>query len=89
MNYDITFTDDGERALTRLEAEAQERVTQKLRQIATSEYRHPTDWDFKRMAGCAEGRFAVADGIRVFADIDESTKTIRIHTVGRRENLYT
>jgi mRNA-degrading endonuclease RelE of RelBE toxin-antitoxin system len=89
MNYDLKFTDCGEQALNRLEGEEQERVRQKLRRIANCQYRHPTDWDFARMDGCAEGRFGITDGLRVFADIDEQRGIIRIHHIGRRENLYT
>jgi mRNA-degrading endonuclease RelE of RelBE toxin-antitoxin system len=89
MNYDLTFTDGGERALTRLESKEQERVEQKLNRIVTCQYRHPTDWHFERMAGCSDGRFCITDGLRVFADIDDQRGIIRIHYIGRRENLYT
>jgi mRNA-degrading endonuclease RelE of RelBE toxin-antitoxin system len=89
MNYELTFTDAAEQALTLLEAGEQERVQQKLNRIANCQYRHPADWDFTQMDGCAEGRFGITDGLRVFADIDEQRGIIRIHHIGRRENLYT
>jgi mRNA-degrading endonuclease RelE of RelBE toxin-antitoxin system len=89
MKYELRFTDDGQKALNSLEREEQQRIARKLNRIATCPYRDPTDWDFVRMGGRAEGRLCITDGIRVFADIDEECGVIRIHKVGRRENLYT
>ena len=89
MNYKLTDTDTGERALARLETEEQERVKQKLNRVATCHYRHPADWDFEQMSGSCEGRFRIAGDLRVLADIDEERGVIRIHNIGRRENLYT
>ncbi|WP_143420577.1 type II toxin-antitoxin system RelE/ParE family toxin [Halorubrum sp. Ib24] len=89
MNYELIFTDQGEKAIDRLETENQERVKQKLNRIANSHYRHPADWDFEQMTGCCEGRFRITGNLRVFADIDEERGIIRIHHIGRRENLYT
>ena len=89
MNYELTFTDGGKRALSRLDPANKERVKQKLTRIATCHYRHPADWDFEQMSGCCEGRFRLTDEFRVFADIDEERGVIRIHHIGRRENLYT
>lgn len=89
MNYKLVFTDNGKRALDRLETEAQRRVKEKLTRIATCDYRHPADWDFKPTS-ChfeGEGRFGAGD-LRVFADIDEERDLIRIYNIGRRENLY-
>lgn len=89
MAYELRFTDRGEEALDRLESEEQNRVEAKLARITTCPYRHPTDWDFERMDGCADGRFKLTDGLRAFADIDDQRGVIRIHRIGRRENLYT
>ncbi|MBB6645919.1 hypothetical protein H5V44_06390 [Halobellus sp. MBLA0160] len=84
------FTGSGEQALNRLETRDQERIKEKLTRIATCDYRHPTDWDFKPTS-ChfeGEGRFGAGD-LRVFVDIDEERGIIRIYNIGRRENLYT
>jgi mRNA-degrading endonuclease RelE of RelBE toxin-antitoxin system len=89
MTYRVSFTDEGETALRALESDERNRVTTKLGRIATCQYRHPSDWNFSRMDGCADGRFEIGDGLRVFADIDERRHLIRIHWIGRRENLYT
>lgn len=89
MKYELTFTDRGKKALTRLDTENQERVKRKLNRIATCHYRHPADWDFEQMPGYCEGRFCITGNLRVFADIDEKHGIIRIHHIGRRENLYT
>lgn len=89
MNYELTFTDRGEQALNQLEKKNQERIKQKLNRIATCHYRHPADWNFEQMPGRCEGRFSITGNLRVFADIDEKRGIIRIHYIGRRENLYT
>lgn len=60
-----------------------------MNRIATSRFRHPTEWDFKRMPGQSDGRFRLADGLRAFVDVDEQAEVIRVHYIGRRENLYT
>lgn len=89
MPYDIVFMADGSEALDRLEPTEQLRVRKKLDRIADSEFREPWEWDFCQMDGCADGRFSIGDRLRVFADIDIGAGLIRIHHVGRRENLYT
>lgn len=88
MPYEIVFTADGSKALESLEHSERDRVRDKMNQIAFSEFRSPRDWDFSQMEGCAEGRFGIGDSLRVFADIDDANGVIRIHNVGRRENLY-
>jgi mRNA-degrading endonuclease RelE of RelBE toxin-antitoxin system len=89
MPYNIVFTTDGSDAFEALEHMEQRQVWKKLDQIAYSEFRDPREWDFCRMEGCADGRFSIGGGLRVFADIDDGASIIRIHHVGRRENLYT
>lgn len=88
MPYDIVFTAAGSEALDQLEPTEQHRVRQKLDQIANSEFREPWEWDFCQMEGCADGRFSIGDRLRAFVDIDIGAGLIRIHYVGRRENLY-
>ncbi|GAB7093443.1 hypothetical protein JCM30237_05950 [Halolamina litorea] len=88
MAYDITYTGSAEEAFEGLEKIEQSYIQKKLNQIATSEFRHPAQWDFKRLEGQAEGRFRIGNGLRVFADIDDTEKTIRIYRTDRRENLY-
>ncbi|QSX00103.1 type II toxin-antitoxin system RelE family toxin [Haloterrigena alkaliphila] len=89
MPYEIVFTADGSEAFNTLEHTEQRQVRKKLVQIAYCEYRNPRDWDYQEMDGCADGRFKVGSGLRVFADIDDRAGVIRIRSVGRRENLYT
>jgi len=89
MRYDIIYTADGSEALDTLEPTEQHQVQNKLDKIAYCEFRDPRDWDYRQMEGCADGRFSVGGGLRVFADIDDAAGVIRIHYVGRRENLYT
>lgn len=88
MAYDITYTGSAEKAFKGLEADEQSYIQKKLNQIASSEFRHPAQWDFKRLEGQAEGRFRIGNGLRVFADIDDTENTIRVHRTDRRENLY-
>ena len=88
MAYDITYTGSAEKGLEELETDEQDYVQKKLNQIASSEFRHPAEWDFKRMEGQAEGRFRIGNGLRIFADINNGEKTIRVHRTARRENLY-
>jgi mRNA-degrading endonuclease RelE of RelBE toxin-antitoxin system len=89
MSYELNFTDRGEETLNRLNSEEKTQVKSKLTRIANCPYRHPTDWDFKQMEGCADGRLRITDGLRAFADIDDRHKIIWIRKIGRRENLYT
>lgn len=89
MPYEIVYTADGSEAFDQLEPTERQQVREKLDEIACSPFRDPWDWDFCRMEGCADGRFSIGKGIRVYADIDAGTGVIRIHHVGRRENLYT
>lgn len=89
MNYEITFTADGRDAFDRLEPTERAQVRKKLDRIAYADFRDPWEWGFCRMKGCADGRLKISDGLRVFADIYENAGVIRIHHVGRRENLYT
>lgn len=88
MAYEITYTGSAEKAFNELEDDEQRHIQKKLNQIASSEFRHPAQWDFKRLDGKADGRFRIGNSIRVFADIDDTTNTIRIHHATRRENLY-
>jgi mRNA interferase RelE/StbE len=88
MAYDITYTGSAEQTFKRLETDEQSYIQQKLNQIASSEFRHPSQWDFKRLEGQAEGRFRIGNDLRVFADINDREKTIRVHGTERRENLY-
>jgi len=88
MAYDITFAGSAEKAFNELETDEQRYVQKKLNQIASSEFRHPAQWDFKHLDGKADGRFRIGDSLRVFADIDDNTNTIRVHQAARRENLY-
>lgn len=87
--YDLEFTERAERAVSALESTERMSVHQKLNRIATSRFRHPTEWDFKRMPGQSDGRLRLPDGLRAFVDINEQTRVIRINYIGRRENLYT
>lgn len=87
MPYEIVYTQDGTDAFDDLEPIEQHQVQEKLAEIADCEFRDPRDWDFCRMEGCADGRFSIGR-LRVFADIDPRAGVIRIHHVGRRENLY-
>jgi mRNA-degrading endonuclease RelE of RelBE toxin-antitoxin system len=89
MSYQLKFTNDGEETMSDLETEERQRVIQKFREIVSCPFRHPTDWDFVEMDGCAEGRFRVGDALRAFADVDDHNEIIRIHQIRRRENLYT
>jgi len=86
--YDVVYTVRGRNSLEELEQGEQGQVRTKLAEIAGSEFRDPWEWDFCRMPGRAEGRFAVGGGLRVYADIEEARSVIRIRFVGRRENLY-
>jgi len=88
MAYDITFTGSAETAFNGLETREQSYIENKLNQIATSEFRHPTQWDFKRLDGQAEGRFRIGNSLRVLADINDTENIILIHHTDRRENLY-
>ncbi len=88
MAYEITFTDSVEKTFKRMRTDERCYIQKKLNEIASSELRHPTQWDFKRLDGKADGRFRIGNGLRVFADIDDAKDTIRIHQVARRENLY-
>jgi len=88
MTYQLRFTGDGEEAMYELETNERQRVVQKFMEIINCPFRHPTDWDFVEMEGCAEGRFRIGDMLRVFADVDEHNEVIRVHKIGCRENLY-
>jgi mRNA-degrading endonuclease RelE of RelBE toxin-antitoxin system len=88
MSYDIDFTTEGSEALAALERIEQKQVRRKFHRIAHNEFRHPREWDYRQMEGYADGRFCLSDSLRAFADIDETAGVIRIHHVGRRENLY-
>ena len=88
MAYNITYTGSAEKAFKRLETDEQRYIKSKLNQIASSEFRHPAQWNFKRLEGQAEGRFRIGNSLRVFADIDDTENTIRVHRTDRRENLY-
>lgn len=88
MAYDIVFTQNGRSALRDLGQSEQRQVRTKLFEIASCEFRSPTEWDFCSMAGPAEGRFRIGDGLRVAADVDDRRELIRVHRVSRRENLY-
>jgi hypothetical protein len=48
-----------------------ETVTRNLEESSTSAFRHPSEWDFERLPGLADGRFRIGNSLRVFADIDE------------------
>jgi len=87
--YDLEFTERAERAVSALESSERESIQQKLDRIATSRFRHPTEWDFERMPGRSDGRLRLAGELRAFVDVDEQNGVIRVHYVGRRENLYT
>lgn len=86
--YEIDFTTEGAQTVDQLDCEERQWVRQRLQQIAAAEFRHPTEWDFRRMPGPADGRFRLGD-FRVFADVDERARVIIVRYVGRRENLYT
>lgn len=88
MPYEISFTNAGKDSLAALEQPDQERVRKKLQRIAHDQFRHPREWDYCQMEGCADGRFGIGSGLRAFVDIEEATSIIRVHYVGRRENLY-
>jgi len=88
MAYNITYTGSAETALNSLENDEQCYIQNKLDQIATSEFRHPTQWDFKRLEGQPGGRFRIGNGLRVFATIDDTENIIRVYKTGRRENQY-
>ena len=89
MTYDIVYTADGSETFNTLEPTEQTQLQNKLDQIAGNEYRDPRDWDFQQMEGRADGRLSIGRGLRVFVDIDDTSGVIRIHFIGRRENLYT
>lgn len=88
MAYQLRFTNDGVETMKNLETDERHQVVKKFIEIINCSFRHPTDWDFVEMDGCAEGRFRVGDAIRAFADVDDHNEVIRIHKIGRRENLY-
>jgi len=88
MTYDISFQTDFEAAYETLDSEEIEKIEKKLEQVATCEYRSPTDWDYCSWnGGQAEGKFDWGPH-RVFADVDEQHKEIVIAQVRYRENLY-
>jgi mRNA-degrading endonuclease RelE of RelBE toxin-antitoxin system len=88
MAYSLVFTRDARHALDILERTERSAVTRKLNEISACEFRHPSQWDFERLPGLADGRFRIGNSLRVFADIDETDGLIRVHDVRRRENLY-
>ena len=88
MAYDIEFPGSEEEAFAGLEAEERSHIQQKLARIAAAEFRHPSQWDFKRFDGTCEGRFRIGNSFRVFAEIDDAEHTIRVYRAARRENLY-
>lgn len=88
MAYEIVFTGSVEEAFDGLETDERSYIQKKLDEIASSEFRHPSQWDFKSLKGRGEGRFRVGNGLRVGADIDDAEDTIRVHWADRRENLY-
>lgn len=88
MTYTVEFTGRGRSTLEDLEPVDRERIRRKLAAIASDRHREPRDWDFAVMEGPIDGRFRVGAGLRVFADVDDGSRTIRVHRVRRRENLY-
>ncbi|ELY58298.1 hypothetical protein C493_06974 [Natronolimnohabitans innermongolicus JCM 12255] len=88
MAYEIAFTGSIEEAFDGLEADERSYIQKKLDQIASSEFRHPSQWDFKPLKGRGEGRFRIGNGLRVGANIDDEENTIRVYWADRRENLY-
>ena len=88
MTYEISFRSDAEAAFETLDSEAVSHIEKKLEQVATCEYRSPTDWDYSSWdGGQAEGKFNWG-AYRVFADIDERRNEIVVDQVRHRENLY-
>jgi len=82
------FTGSADEAFDGLESDERSYIQKKLDEIASSEFRHPSHWDFKLLDGQAEGRFRIGDSLRVFADINDAEDTIRVYRAARRENLY-
>jgi len=87
-DYEVVYTADGEKTLSDLEQSERNYVRQKLTEIATSEFRDPWEWDYTELDSKADGRFCIGKDLRVFADIESKEMLIRIHHIGRRENLY-
>lgn len=88
MAYTLTFTRTGDSAMDALEPAEKRYVRRKLAEITTSEFRHPSEWEFEQVPGCADGRFRVGHSLRVFADIDDDISQVRVSDVRRRENCY-
>lgn len=87
MSYNIIFQPAEEEVYEGISNEAAERVDRKLNQIATSEFREPTEWDYVHWDGEASGKYRIGD-IRVFVDIEDSARDIIVHKVAHRTNLY-
>ncbi|GAB7121093.1 type II toxin-antitoxin system RelE family toxin [Natrinema sp. JCM 9743] len=88
MAYEIVFTGSAEEAFDGLESDERSYIQKKLDEIASSEFRHPPQWDFKPIGGRSDGWFRVGNGLRVFADINGTDNTICVHRAAQRENLY-
>ena len=87
MAYDIAFPTGFETVFETLDNEAASRVQKKLERVANSEWRSPTDWDYSRWSGQANGKFDWGS-YRVFVDICEENNEIVVYRVRHRENLY-
>lgn len=90
MAYEIEFTGSVEEAFNGLESDEQSYVQKKLDEIASSEFRHPSQWDFKTLSGQTEGEglFRIGNSLRVCADINDADNKIHVYRADRRENLY-
>jgi|APHM01.1.fsa_nt_gi Cytotoxic translational repressor of toxin-antitoxin stability system len=88
MTYDVSFAGGVEAALQTLSSDAAAEIKKKLNEVATSEWRSPTDWGYEPWNGGQAGGKYNWGSYRVFADIDEENETIIIREARSRENLY-
>ena len=80
--WSAQWSEKAKECLKQLDFTAQERILIKLEQAKELPYHY-----FERLVGIEGWRLRVGD-YRIIAKIEETTKTIRIYTVGHRKNIY-
>jgi mRNA-degrading endonuclease RelE of RelBE toxin-antitoxin system len=87
MAYDISFQRGIEAAFENLDSEAASWVQGKLEDVATNDWRSPTEWDYTNWTGQASGKYNWGP-YRIFVDIDQEAREIVVYEARHRENLY-
>lgn len=88
MTYDISFAGGDEAVFAKLGNDDTVEIKKKLDKIAANKWRSPADWNYEPwQSGQADGKYSWGE-YRVFADIDEDSKTIIVREARHRENLY-